>query len=44
VGVFTPESNARRILSAMLKEGLVEEFKKPGEHVQKKFFRLKELL
>jgi len=38
------ESNARRILSAMLKDGLVEEFKKPGEHVQKKFFRLKELL
>lgn len=38
------ESNARRILNKMLKENLVEEFKKPGEHAQRKFFRLKEVL
>ena len=38
------ESNARRILNRMLKENLVEEFKKPGEHAQRKFFRLKDVL
>lgn len=35
-----PEATARRTLRALIKDGLVEEFKKPNEHKQKKFFRL----
>ena len=35
-----PEATVRRNLRALIKDGLVEEFKKPNEHKQKKFFRL----
>ncbi|MDB4747236.1 AAA family ATPase [Akkermansiaceae bacterium] len=35
-----PEETARRNLKALIKDGLVEEFKKPNEHKQRKFFRL----
>ena len=38
------ESNARRIMTKLISEGLVEEFKKPDEHAQRKFFKLKEPL
>ena len=34
------ESNARRIMTKLISEGLVEEFNKPDEHKQRKFFRL----
>ena len=35
-----PQSSAKRVLDKLIKEGVVEEFKKPDEHKQKKFFRL----
>ncbi|MDB4294528.1 AAA family ATPase [Akkermansiaceae bacterium] len=35
-----PEETARRNLKALIKDGLIEEFKKPNEHKQRKFFRL----
>ena len=34
------QSSAKRVLDKLIKEGVVEEFKKPDEHKQKKFFRL----
>jgi len=34
------QETARRNLKALIKDGLVEEFKKPDEHKQRKFFRL----
>ncbi|MDB4501513.1 helicase RepA family protein [Akkermansiaceae bacterium] len=34
------QSSAKRVLDKLIKEGVVEEFKKPNEHKQKKFFRL----
>ncbi|MDB4503014.1 helicase RepA family protein [Akkermansiaceae bacterium] len=36
------QSSAKRVLDKLIKEGVVEEFKKPDEHKQKKFFRLVE--
>ena len=34
------QSSAKRVLDKLIKDGLVEEFKKPDKHKQKKFFRL----
>ena len=41
--VFSPPKKTIAF-NRMLKENLVEEFKKPGEHAQRKFFRLKDVL
>ena len=35
-----PQATAKRVLDKLIKEGQVEEFKKPHEHSQRKFFRL----